>query len=116
MGAPFCAWAFVIAAQRSRTHRVDVGSLVFGTGIAPPPVIRSLWTSTIAQMIIGIGIAVAAAQGAGGVATGTPEAGLNFYFGSMLAMFGCGMQLWWCAAHGKFVPLDTTTDGEARTS
>ena len=58
IGTGLCAWAFVIAAQRSRTHRVDVGSLVFGTGIAPPPVIRSLWTSTIAQMIIGIGIAI----------------------------------------------------------
>jgi hypothetical protein len=102
VGTGLCAWAFVIAAGRSRYERVELGRLVFGTEVAPTSVMARFWAATAVQTLGGLAIAVAAAGGAGKVSTARPEDGLNFFFGSMLGVFGMGLQLWWVARNGRF--------------
>ena len=102
VGTALCAWAFVIAAGRSRYERVDLGRLVFGTEVVPSSTMAKFWAATAVQTFGGLAVAVAAAKGVGEVSAGSPEEGLNFFFGSMLGVLGMGLQLWWVARNGRF--------------
>lgn len=106
LGVMMSAVGLLIAAARSRDDYVEIGNVIVGTDIAPRRVRQLLWANTILDLVGGIAIAIAAANGAGRVSTESVESGLYFFFGSMLLMFGVGFQLWWFARHGDFEPRE----------
>lgn len=100
VGSAVWAWGFVVAADRSRTHVIDLAGLFYLTGSAPRPVRRwflGLWFAQIA-------IAVAAIP-----LTNPPWA-------VVVPVFGIGVLTRWASAHGTFPERPPPADPRRRRS
>lgn len=92
-------WAYARSLERSRTEEVGVANvyLVSG-GVAPAAVKRDLWIALGVQIVVSLGAAIAGS-------VGLSDGEFNVLaFGTLVPMFGIGMNGAWVAAHGRFGP------------
>ena len=82
------------AAQRSREEELSVAGIWFLQGSAPAPVQRWLLGALAAQLLVGIGTAIA-----------RPD---PLAFGTLVPVFGLGMSGLWAVRSGTFPPRRST--------
>jgi hypothetical protein len=84
-------WALLVAAGRSREHEMTMAGLFFLQGSAPPDVRRKLLGAFAAQVVVGLGVAIA-----------RPFTSLAF--GLLVPVYGLALVGLWGARHGQFPP------------
>jgi hypothetical protein len=83
-------WAYAVAIGRSRKDEIGIGGLFFLAGsVAPPDKRRALLGALAAQVVVGLGAAVA-----------RPFTSLAF--GVLSPLFGLAMAGLWGSRHGSF--------------
>jgi len=99
VGVVASLWAYARALDRSRTEEIGVANvyLVSG-GVAPARVKVGLWIALGVQIVVSLAAAIA-----GGVGLADGEFNV-LAFGTLVPMFGIGMNGAWVAAHGRFGP------------
>jgi hypothetical protein len=91
-------WGYWTAVQRSREDNIGVANLYFlMDGCAPIVVSRAMNIVLGAQVVIGLGTALARMQTAG-------RTGSTLAFGILVPMLGLGLNGLWGAQHGTFPP------------
>lgn len=95
---------FFGAVQRSRTDEIAVSQLFFLAGeVAPPSVKRPMLAALGAQIVVGVGCAIARPSTDG-------KAGSVLAFGVLVPMLGLGLNGLWSSRHGKFAPRAALSD------
>jgi len=95
-GIGLFVWSYALAVQRSRTHEMGVGGLYFLAGsTAPGPVKRQLNGALAAQLVVGL-------------ATAGWRPYTSLALGTLVPMFGIGVNGLWSARHGQFGPRIAT--------
>jgi hypothetical protein len=94
--------ALVVAAGRSRKNEIGIGGLFFLVGAAPGPVRRVLLGCFAAQVVVGLGTAIARPYSSAAFGVLAPVAGLA----------GSGL---WGARYGEFGPRVKIDEFEPRT-
>ncbi len=104
MGVASALWAYAAALERSRTEEVGVANLFLLTGgTAPPQVKRRMSAALIVQVVIALAGAIVGVVGLG-------KNDLNaLAFGTLVPMFGIGMNGAWAARYGSYGPRVKTT-------
>lgn len=91
-------WSYWTAVQRSRTDNIAVAQLYFlASGSAPKRTKLTMNLSLLAQLVIGLGTAIARSTTDG-------RAGSTLAFGILVPMFGLGLNGLWCSRYGQFAP------------
>jgi hypothetical protein len=94
-------WGYWTAVQRSREDNIGVANLYFLLdGCAPSAVSRTMNIVLGAQVVIGLGTALARMQTAG-------RTGSTLAFGILVPMLGLGLNGLWGAQHGTFPSRST---------
>lgn len=102
-------WSFYNAAQRSREEQLATMQVYLLTGPPTPrPVRRRMLTLLMVQIVVALVTAFARAD----AADGSP--GTSLAVGTLVPMFGLGLNGLWAAYHGTFPPRDdgTTSTGD----
>ena len=104
-------WSFWNAVQRSRGEQVAVTQLyLLGGGVAPAPVRRIMLVLLAAQVVTGLGTALARTD----AADGSP--GTSLALGVLVPVFGLGMNGLWAAYHGTYRSRTDTVGTTATAS
>lgn len=109
MGVAAALWAYATALERSRTEEVGVANLYLLTGsTAPPPVKRTMSIALAVQVVLALAGAIVGVVGLG-------KNDLNaLAFGTLVPMFGIGMNGAWAARYGSYGPRAKTTRAPRR--
>ena len=109
MGVATALWAYATALERSRTEEVGVANLYLLTGsTAPPPVKRTMSIALAIQVVLALVGAIVGVVGLG-------KNDLNaLAFGTLVPMFGIGMNGAWAARYGSYGPRAKTTKAPRR--
>ncbi|MEO6124595.1 MAG: hypothetical protein ABIR32_12900 [Ilumatobacteraceae bacterium] len=106
-------WSYWSAVQRSRTDNIAVAQLYFlASGSTPRRVQLTMNLALLAQVVIGLGTAIARSTTDG-------RAGSTLAFGILVPMFGLGLNGLWCSRYGQFAPRrpapEPSADGNSRS-
>ena len=109
MGVATALWAYAAALERSRSEEVGVANLYLLTGsTAPPPVKRTMSIALAVQVVLALAGAIVGVVGLG-------KNDLNaLAFGTLVPMFGIGMNGAWAARYGSYGPRAKTTRAPRR--
>ena len=109
MGVATALWAYAAALERSRTEELGVANLYLLTGsTAPPPVKRTMSIAFAIQVVLALAGAIVGVVGLG-------KNDLNaLAFGTLVPMFGIGMNGAWAARYGSYGPRAKTTKAPRR--
>ncbi len=109
MGVATALWAYAAALERSRVEEVGVANLYLLTGsTAPPPVKRTMSIALAVQVVLALAGAIVGVVGLG-------KNDLNaLAFGTLVPMFGIGMNGAWAARYGSYGPRAKTTRAPRR--
>ena len=109
MGVATALWAYAAALERSRTEEVGVANLYLLTGsTAPPAVKRTMSIALAVQVVLALAGAIVGVVGLG-------KNDLNaLAFGTLVPMFGIGMNGAWAARYGSYGPRAKTTRAPRR--
>ena len=90
IGCVLFAFAFVRAADRSRTQAIGIGGLFFLAGDVAPPAVRNRLVGALAvQTVVGL-------------VTASVRLYTNLAAGTLVPVFGLGLCGLWAATHGRF--------------
>jgi len=100
VGVASFIWGYFSAVQRSRTDEISVAELYFLTGPVAPRGVRQIMNGClIAQLLIGLGGAIARSSTDG-------QAGSTLAFGVLVPLFGLGFNGLWASRFGTFTPRE----------
>lgn len=104
IGVATALWAYAAALERSRTEELGVANLYLLTGTtAPPEVKRRMSAALVVQVVLALAGAIVGVVGLG-------KNDLNaLAFGTLVPMFGIGVNGAWAARYGSFGPRVKTT-------
>lgn len=104
LGVATALWAYAAALERSRTEEVGVANLFLLTGsTAPSEVKRRMSAALAVQVVLALAGAIIGVVGLG-------KNDLNaLAFGTLVPMFGIGMNGAWAARYGAYGPRVKTT-------
>lgn len=100
-------WSFWNAVQRSRAEEIGVMQMYLLLGAPTPSRVRRIMVTMLAVQII---VAFATALGRSEADDGSP--GTSLAVGTLVPMFGLGLNGLWCAFHGVFPPRADAVDDE----
>jgi hypothetical protein len=104
-------WSFWNAVQRSRDEQLAVTQVYLLLGSPTPPrVRRTMLTMLLVQIVVGLSTAIARAD----AEDGTP--GTSLAVGTLVPMFGVGLNGLWAAFHGVFPARPDGVTSEAEIS
>ena len=96
-GCAVFTWAFLVAAGRSRTERLELAQVWFLTGPPTPPEVRRSLLGALAVQV------------AAGLATAAARPYTSLAAGVLVPVWGLGLCGLWAARHGTFPPRPPDT-------